>query len=78
MADSRYTDPSLRNPLATYLLSFFGVAFGIFALPKLFKFITRRLVWGTLAEIVAIVLTAVLTEKAVGLLTDQDDTDGEQ
>ncbi len=73
MSDSPYKDPSLRNPLATYLLSFFGVALGILALPRLLKYVTRRLVWGTIAEIVAIVLTAVFTEQAVNRLTGKDD-----
>lgn len=70
MASSHYTDPDLRNPLSTYVLGFLGVAFGFLLLPKTLKFVVRRFVMSVLGEVVAIVITGLLTEKAVEAISD--------
>lgn len=69
------TDPSSRSPwqdpIVRGLLGFFGVVFGVLVLPKAIKYIFRRFVLGTISEIVAIVVTGLLTEKAMGWLNKE-------
>ena len=63
----------LNDPLVKVLLGFFGTLFGFLMLPRAFKFFLRRFVLGTLGEIVAIVVTGLLTEKAVDFLKKDDE-----
>ena len=63
----------LSDPLVKGLLGFFGALFGFLLLPRAVKFFLRKFVLGTLSEIVAIVVTGLLTEKAVDLLSREDE-----
>ncbi len=63
----------LSDPLVKGLLGFFGTAFGFLLLPRALKLFFRKFVLGTLGEIVAIVVTGLLTEKAVDFLKKEDE-----
>ncbi len=63
----------LSDPLVKVLLGFFGTLFGILLLPRAIKLFFRKLVLGTLGEIVAIVVTGLLTEKAVDFFKKDDE-----
>jgi len=63
----------LSDPLVKGLLGFFGTAFGFLLLPRAIKFFLRKFVLGTFSEIVAIIVTGLLTEKAVGFLKKDDE-----
>lgn len=53
------------------LLGFFGVTAAFLFLPKTIKYVVRRFVLGTVAEIVAVIITGLLTEKLVDLISHQ-------
>lgn len=67
------SSPSLQKSVQTWLLGFFGALFGFLLLPRALKFVARRFVLGVAGEIVAIVITGLLTEKAVDALSDNDE-----
>ena len=73
MRDPDLTRLDLRNPLATYLLGFFGVLFAFTLLPRTLKFLVRKFFFGFLGEVVTVVITALLTEKAVEALNERND-----
>lgn len=56
------------------LLGFFGVTAAFFLLPKTVKYLIRRVLFGTVAEIVAVVVAGLLTEKLVDLVGDSDNS----
>ncbi|MDX1547218.1 MAG: hypothetical protein R3247_09535 [Rhodothermales bacterium] len=72
MPDDFSSPPPLSDPIVKWLLGFFGAIFGFLLLPKTLKLVFRKLVFGTVAEIVAIVLTGLLTEKAVEFLGKEE------
>ena len=59
------TNGETTDGLMTLLLGFFGVTAVIFFLPKTIKFFLRKLVFGVVSEVVAVVVTGLLTEKLV-------------
>jgi hypothetical protein len=65
--------PNLQDPIVKWLLGFFGAVLGFLLLPKTVKFVLRKFLLGTLTEIVTIVLTGLLTEKAVDLIGKEND-----
>ena len=67
------TPPAFRDPIVKWLLGFFGAIFGFLLLPKTLKFLVRKFVFGLIGEVVAIVLTGLLTEKAVEYLNQHDE-----
>lgn len=54
-----------QNALINLLLGFFGVLGALLILPKALKFFSRRFAFGIVSEIIAIVITGLLTEKLV-------------
>lgn len=68
---SPQTDKSIRS----LLLGFFGVTAAFMLLPKTVKFVIRRFLTGILSEIVAVVVTGLLTEKLVGYIAERDDSE---
>ena len=69
---TRSSSSTFSDPIVKWLVGFFGAIFGFLLLPKTIKLVFRKLVFGTVAEIVAIVLTGLLTEKAVEFLGRDD------
>lgn len=61
---SAETDRSLLS----VLLGFFGVTAAFLFLPKTVKYVIRRSLFGIVSEIVAVVVTGLLTEKLVDLI----------
>ena len=61
------------NPLVKWFLGFFGAAFGFLLLPRAVKTFFRRFVLGTLSEIVVIIVSGLLTEKAVDLIKKDEE-----
>ena len=68
---SAETDRSLLS----ILLGFFGVTAAFLLLPKTVKFVIRRFLLGIISEIVAVVVTGLLTEKVVDLISEDTDSD---
>ena len=58
-------DPTLQKSFLSVALGFVGVTGLILFLPKTIKYLLRRFVTGLVGEIVAVVLTGLLTEKVV-------------
>ena len=69
---TRSSSSPTSDPIVKWLLGFFGAIFGFLLLPKTLKLVFRKLILGTVAEVVAIVLTGLLTEKAVEYLGKGD------
>ena len=65
------SDP-LQEGLVKGLLGFLGVIAAAKLLPRLLGFTMRRFVFGLLAEIIMVVLAALLTEKVAQKLTGRD------
>ena len=65
------SDP-LQEGLVKWLLGFFGVIAAVKFLPRVLGFVTRRFIFGLLAEIIMVVLAALLTEKAARKLAGSD------
>jgi len=63
----------LNDPIVKALLGFFGAVFGFLMLPRALKYFLRRFVLGTFSEIVAIVITGLLTEKVVHFISKDDE-----
>ncbi len=64
-----------RNSVISVLLGFFGVTAAFLLLPKTIKYVIRRFFLSILSEIVAVVITGLLTEKLVDLIShDQSDS----
>ena len=61
--------------MISVLLGFFGVTALFLLLPKTLKYVIRRFVLGTIAEIVAVVLAGLLTEKLVDLVAEGSDAE---
>ena len=73
----RSSSPGTSNPrksLVSLLLGFFGVTAAFLLLPKTIKYVIRRFFLSILSEIVAVVITGLLTEKLVDAIShDQAD-----
>jgi hypothetical protein len=67
--------PQTDKSLLSLLLGFFGVTAAFLLLPKTVKFVIRRFITGILSEIVAVVVTGLLTEKLVGFIAEQHDSE---
>jgi len=63
----------LSDPLVKWMLGFFGALFGFLLLPRALKTFFRRFVLGTLSEIVVILVAGLLTERAVDLLSKDEE-----
>lgn len=59
-----------RNSLVSVLLGFFGVTAAFLLLPKTIKYVIRRFFLSILSEIVAVVITGLLTEKLVDYIAE--------
>ena len=63
-----------RNSLISLLLGFFGVTAAFLLLPKTIKYVIRRFFLSIISEVVAVVITGLLTEKLVDVIgKDQPD-----
>ncbi|GEM_PF-6884680 len=67
--------PETDRSVISVLLGFFGVTALFLLLPKTLKYVIRRFVLGTIAEIVAVVLAGLLTEKLVDLVAEGSDAE---
>ena len=63
-----------RNGLVSVLLGFFGVTAAFLLLPKTIKYVIRRFFLSIASEVVAVVITGLLTEKVVDYI-GQDSPD---
>ena len=73
MPDNHSQRSPLSDPLVKWFLGFFGAMFGFMLLPRALKAFFRRFLLGTFSEIVAIVVTGLLTEKAVDLIKKDEE-----
>lgn len=60
----KHSQPSLAESTSKWLFGFFGALAAFLLLPRTVKFLIRRFIWGVLAEVVAVVVAGLLTEKA--------------
>lgn len=60
-----------RSGLISVLLGFFGVTAAFLLLPKTIKYVIRRFLLSIVSEIVAVVITGLLTEKLVDLISHE-------
>lgn len=67
--------PETDKSLFSLLMGFFGVTAAFLLLPKTVKYVVRRFVLGIVSEIVAVVITGLLTEKLVDFLGEQHETE---
>lgn len=63
--------PETDKSLLSLLLGFLGVTATFLLLPKTVKYVFRRFFLGIVSEVVAVVITGLLTEKLVGMIGDQ-------
>lgn len=63
--------PETDKSLLSLLLGFLGVTATLLLLPKTVKYVIRRFFLGIVSEVVAVVITGLLTEKLVGMIGDQ-------
>lgn len=63
--------PETDKSLLSILLGFLGVTAAFFLLPKTVKYVIRRFFLGIISEIVAVVITGLLTEKMVDYIGEQ-------
>lgn len=61
-------DADLPQSLLSMILGFVGVTALILLLPRTVKYVIRRFVFGIVGEIVAVVITGLLTEKLVDVI----------
>lgn len=57
--------PETDRSVLSVLLGFFGVTAAFLLLPRTVKYFIRRFLFGIISEIVAVVITGLLTEKLV-------------
>jgi len=68
MNRTSFGSSSAPNGLISLLLGFFGVTAAFLLLPKTIKFVVRKFVLGIFSEIVAVIVTGLLTEKLVDVI----------
>ena len=73
MANGAPDGSPLGDPLVKWFLGLFGAFFGFLLLPRAVKTFFRRFVLGTLGEIVVIIISGLLTEKAVDLIKKDEE-----
>ena len=73
MSNGNLQRSPLGDPLVKWFLGFFGALFGFLLLPRAIKTFFRRFLLGTLSEIVVIIVSGLLTEKAVDLIRKEED-----
>ena len=61
----------MQSTFIKFIIGFVGTILGFKVLPKLFKFVFRRVLPSLVSEIVAIVITGLLTEKAIDLISEE-------
>lgn len=59
----------LQDSASKLFLGFFGTILAFFLLPKTIKFVIRRFLLGVISEVLTVVITGLLTEKAVERIT---------
>lgn len=62
----------MQSVFLRFLLGFFGTILGFKLLPKLFRYFFRRVLPGLLTEVVTVVITGLLTEKAIDLIAEEE------
>lgn len=67
--------PETDKSLFSLLLGFFGVTAAFLLLPKTVKYVIRRFFLSIVSEIVAVVITGLLTEKLVNFISEQTDAE---
>ncbi len=67
--------PETDKSLLSVLLGFLGVTAAFFLLPKTIKYVLRRFLLGIISEIVAVVITGLLTEKLVDYIGERQHAD---
>lgn len=63
--------PETDKSLLSIVLGFFGVTAAFLLLPKTIKYVIRRFLLGIISEIVAVVITGLLTEKLIDLMGER-------
>ena len=74
MRMSSQESAATRNGVVSVLLGFFGVTAAFLLLPKTIKYVIRRFFLSIVSEVVAVVITGLLTEKVVDYIS-QDSPD---
>ncbi len=67
--------PETDKSLFSVLLGFFGVTAAFLLLPKTVKYVIRRFFLSIVSEIVAVVITGLLTEKLIDFISDQNEVE---
>ncbi|HEX7121980.1 MAG TPA: hypothetical protein VF178_06365 [Gemmatimonadaceae bacterium] len=67
------SDPSLAESAAKWAFGFFGAMAAFLLLPRAVRFFVKRLVWGVLGEVIAVVVAGLLAEKAAERVGRTDD-----
>ena len=62
----------MQSTLIRFLLGFVGTILGFKLLPRIFRYLFRRVLPGLISEIVAVVITGLLTEKAIDLISPEE------
>lgn len=61
----RHSRSEIQNSLLKLFLGFFGTILAIFLLPRTIRFMIRKFLLGIIGEVITVVVTGLLTEKAV-------------
>ena len=73
MSNGNLQRSPLSDPLVKWFLGFFGAMFGFLLLPRALKAFFRRFLLGIFSEIILIILSGLLTEKAVDLIKKDEE-----
>ncbi len=73
MSNGNLQRSPLGDPLVKWFLGFFGAIFGFLLRPRALKTFFRRFLLGTFSEIIVIIVSGLLTEKAVDLLKKDEE-----
>lgn len=61
-----FSQNGLKESITNGLIGFFGVVAAFLFLPKLLKYATRRLLFGFIGEIAAVIIAGLIAEKTIG------------
>lgn len=67
----RHSRSEIQDSLLKLFLGFFGTLFAFFLLPRTIKFVIRKFLLGIIGEVVTIVITGLLAEKAVDQISGE-------
>jgi hypothetical protein len=67
----RHSRSEIQDTVVKLSVGFFGTILAIFLLPRTVKFVIRKFLLGIMGEVVAIVLTGLLAEKAVEQISNE-------